>query len=81
MIMLTTVVKLNDRNQITLPKVAREALGVKPGDRIVIIVDGKDVQLLSEPQVWSEYIYGLGKSMWETLGGGEQFLQKERTAW
>jgi AbrB family looped-hinge helix DNA binding protein len=79
--MLTTVVKLNNRNQITLPKAAREALGINPGDRIAIVVDGEDVQLFPEPKVWSEYIYGLGKSMWETLGGGEQFLQKERAAW
>jgi len=81
MTMLTTVVKLNDRNQITLPKAAREALGVKPGDCIAIIVDGKDVRLLPEPKVWSEHIYSLGKSMWEDLGGSEQFLRKERAAW
>jgi AbrB family looped-hinge helix DNA binding protein len=79
--MQTKVVKLNDHNQIKLPKAAREALGVKSGDCIMIIVDGENVQLLPEPESWSDYIYGLGKSVWETLGGGEQFLQKERAAW
>ncbi|MFN2284586.1 MAG: AbrB/MazE/SpoVT family DNA-binding domain-containing protein [Anaerolineae bacterium] len=79
--MLTTVVELNKRNQITLPEAAREALGVKPGDHIAIIIEGENIQLLPEPKVWSEYIYGLGKSMWETLGGSEQFLREERASW
>lgn len=79
--MLTTVVKLSERNQMVLPKAAREALGVEPGGRVMVIVEGQDVRLLPEPESWSDYIYGLGKSMWEDLGGGENFLREERAAW
>ena len=80
-IMLPTVVKLNAHNQIRLPKAACEALGIEPGERIMVIVDGREVRLLPEPKVWSDYIYGLGKPMWEALGGGEKFLREERAAW
>jgi len=79
--MLSTVVELNERNQIMLPKAACEALGIEPGERILIIVDGQEVRLLPEPKVWSDYIYGLGKPLWEALGGGEKFLREERAAW
>lgn len=36
---------------------------------------------LPEPENWTEYIYGLGADMWESLGGGEHFLEGERAGW
>ena len=79
--MNVVLVKLGARNQMVLPKDAREALGVKPGSRVVVIVEEKSVRLLPEPENWTDYIYGLGADVWATLGGGEQFLQEERAAW
>jgi AbrB family looped-hinge helix DNA binding protein len=79
--MNTTVVKLSKRNQMVLPKAAREALGVEPGGRVLVIVQGQHVRLLPEPEEWTDYVYGLGEDMWATLGGGEKFLQEERASW
>ena len=79
--MLTKIVKLSERNQMVLPKAAREALGIEPGGRVVVVIEGQNVRLLPEPENWSDYIYGLGKSTWEELGGGENFLHEERAAW
>lgn len=79
--MSTVAVKLSKRNQLVLPKEAREALGVKPGDRIVVVVEQQSVRLLAEPENWTEYIYGLGAEVWSELGGGEQVLAEERAAW
>lgn len=79
--MSTVLVKLSERNQMVLPKEAREALGVKPGGRVVVVVEEQSVRLLPEPDSWSDYIYGLGAEVWATLGGGEQFLAEERAAW
>jgi len=75
------VVRLNRRNQIVLPKAAREALGVKPGGRLLVLVEEGSVRLLPEPENWSEWIYGLGAEAWASLGGGEAFLRKERSSW
>ncbi|MEA3309850.1 MAG: AbrB/MazE/SpoVT family DNA-binding domain-containing protein [Chloroflexota bacterium] len=77
----TTVVKLSKRNQMVLPKAARQALGVEPGRRVLVIVQDQHVRLLPEPENWTEYVYGLGEDMWTALGGGERFLQEERAAW
>lgn len=74
-------VKLSERNQMVLPKEARAALGVRPGGRVVVIVEGQTVRLLPDPENWSEYVYGLGAEVWSALGGGESYLAEERAAW
>lgn len=74
-------VKLSERNQMVLPKEAREALGVKPGGRVMVVIERQSVRLLPEPENWTEYIYGLGAEVWAALGGGERFLQEERAGW
>lgn len=79
--MSVVLVKLSARNQMVLPKAAREALGVAPGSRVVVVVEEQSVRLLPEPENWTEYIYGLGADVWESLGGGEHFLEEERAAW
>jgi AbrB family looped-hinge helix DNA binding protein len=79
--MVTATAKLSSRNQMVLPKAAREALGVKPGDNVLVIVEGDSVRLMPEPDDWAEYMYGLGKEVWESLGGGEKFLREERASW
>ena len=79
--MSVVLAKLNSRNQLVLPKEAREALGVKPGSQVVVIVEEQSVRLLPEPENWTDYIYGLGEEMWAELGGGEHFLTEERAAW
>lgn len=79
--MVSVLVKLSERNQMVLPKAAREAIGVKPGGRVVVIVEGQSVHLLPEPENWTEYLSGLGAETWAELGGGEHFLREERAAW
>ena len=79
--MSATVVTLGERNQVTLPRDARKALGVQPGERLLVVVENQRVYLLPEVENWADYIYGLGKDMWAELGGGEKFLQEERAAW
>ncbi len=76
-----TVVKLSHRNQMVLPKAAREALGVKPGGRLLVLIEEGSVRLIPEPENWSEWIYGLGAEVWKSLGGGEAFLKTERASW
>jgi AbrB family looped-hinge helix DNA binding protein len=79
--MVTVTAKLSSRNQMVLPKAAREALGVKPGGNVLVIIEGDSVRLFSEPDDWAEYMRGLGKEMWAQLGGGEKFIREERASW
>ena len=75
------MVKLSRRNQMVLPKAAREALGVKPGGRLLVLIEEGSVRLLPEPESWSDFIYGLGAEVWAALGGGEAALAQERASW
>lgn len=34
----------SERNQILLPKAAREALGIKPGERALVVTSGAEVR-------------------------------------
>ena len=74
-------VKLSERNQMVLPKAARRALGIKPGERVLVVVDGDGVRLLVDPSSWADYVYGLGEQACASLGGGETFLRDERSSW
>lgn len=42
-------VKMSSKNQIVVPKAAREALGLKPGDRLAVSVDGDTVSMEKLP--------------------------------
>lgn len=42
-------VKMSSKNQIVVPKAARDALRLRPGDRLAVSVDGDTVQMEKLP--------------------------------
>ena len=50
---------ISSKNQIVIPREAREALGVKPGDRILVVVRGNRVIVLQKPKSHHAAIRGL----------------------
>lgn len=57
-------VKLSTKNQIVLPREAREVLGVKAGDRLLVVVQGETVVLLPKPEKYAKTIAGIGKGLY-----------------
>lgn len=51
---------LSSKNQIVIPRGARETLGVKQGDRLLIVVRGSVVVLLPKPKNHAKAIRGIG---------------------
>src|SRR6478609_8872974 len=45
-----TEATLSAKNQIVIPRAAREALGLKPGDKILVVVRGEKVLVLQRPK-------------------------------
>ena len=45
-----TEATLSAKNQIVIPREARAALGLKPGDKILVVVKGKRVIVLQKPK-------------------------------
>lgn len=67
---------LSSKNQIVLPREAREALGVKPGDKIMFVVLGDRVVVMQKPRSFAAALRGIAKGMYP-----EDYLQKERDSW
>jgi AbrB family looped-hinge helix DNA binding protein len=68
--------KLSSKNQIVIPREAREALQLKPGDKLIVrVLDGK-ILVMEKPKSYRNAIRGLMRK-----GYGEDYLRKERNSW
>jgi len=67
---------LSSKNQIVIPREAREALDLKPGDKLLIVVRGNDVLLLQKPKSYRAAIRGIGRGVYP-----KGYLRKERESW
>lgn len=65
---------LSTKNQIVIPREAREALRVKAGDKLLVVVRGDRVIVLQKPKAHHAAIRGLGQYP-------RNYLQKERKGW
>ena len=69
-------VTLSTKNQIVIPREAREALHVKPGDKLLVVVRGETVIVLQKPKNHHDAIRGLASGVYS-----DDYLQKERQSW
>jgi AbrB family looped-hinge helix DNA binding protein len=67
---------LSAKNQIVIPRDAREALGVKAGDKLLVVVRGDKVIVLQRPTAHHAAIRGLAASLYPS-----GYLKKERDSW
>jgi AbrB family looped-hinge helix DNA binding protein len=68
---------LSSKNQIVIPKEAREALGVKPGDKLLITVHNGSVSVMKRPVKYHLAIEGLVPPGFY----GPDYLKEERASW
>ncbi len=52
-------VKMSSKNQIVVPKAAREALDLAPGDRLAVSVDGDTVRMEKLPPDREDRLRGM----------------------
>lgn len=67
---------LSSKNQIVIPREAREALHLKPGDKILVVVRGDRVIVLQKPKSHRAAIRGLARDLYSS-----DHVQKERESW
>jgi AbrB family looped-hinge helix DNA binding protein len=70
-------VTLSSKNQIVLPKEAREALGLKAGDKLLVSVHDGKVMIMERPAKFHLAIEGLVPRGFY----GPDYLKKERASW
>ena len=64
------------KNQIVIPREVREALGVKAGDKLLVVVQGATVMVLQKPKSHRAAIRGLARGAYS-----RNYLRKERKSW
>lgn len=67
---------LSSKNQIVIPREARKVLGVKPGDKLLVVTRGERVIILQKPENHHGAIRGLSRGAYRG-----RYLQKERQSW
>ena len=70
------VQKLSSKNQIVLPKEARQAMGVRGGDELLIVVKDDLTLVMPKPKRYAQTPRGLAKG---TYPSG--YLKRERRSW
>jgi AbrB family looped-hinge helix DNA binding protein len=70
------VATISSKNQIVIPREAREALRVGAGDKILVVVRGSRVLVLQKPRSHGAALRGLARGPYPA-----GHLKKERESW
>ncbi len=69
-------VKMSSKNQIVLPKEAREAMQLKGQDELLVVVKGNITVIMPKPGSYRNDLAGAGKGIYK-----KSYLRKERKSW
>lgn len=67
---------LSSKNQIVIPREARQALGLKPGDKLLVVVSSDKVLVLQKPESHRLALRGIARGIYP-----KDYLKKERQSW
>ena len=73
-------VKVGERGQVVIPKPIREALGIRPGDRLIVEITAGGVLMYRQPDSYTKALRGLYKESWVGVDGSA-YIEKEREEW
>jgi AbrB family looped-hinge helix DNA binding protein len=72
----TKEVTLSSKHQIVIPRESRESLGLRPGDRLLVVTLGAQVIVLRKPGHHTDALQGLARGVYP-----RGYLKAERAAW
>jgi AbrB family looped-hinge helix DNA binding protein len=67
---------LSTKNQIVIPREAREALQLKPGDKLLISTVGGKIIVMERPRSYRAALAGIARGLYP-----KDYLKKERSSW
>jgi len=67
---------VSSKYQIVIPREARQRLGLKPGDKLLVILMRDDMIVLRNPKSFRGAITGIGRGLYPA-----DYLKKERESW
>ena len=70
--------KVSAKGQVVIPKELREALGINPGDELLMVRSGDRIIVMKKPGSFVEALRGLGKEIWEGVEPVEYVREMRR---
>ena len=67
---------MSSKNQIVIPREAREALDLKPGDKLLISTVGGRIIVMERPKSYRSALAGIARGLYP-----KDYLRKERSSW
>jgi AbrB family looped-hinge helix DNA binding protein len=77
---MSTTVTLSSKNQIVVPKEARDQLNIGPGQELLVLCKADRIVLIPRPADFAVRAAGLHKEIWEEINAGS-YLDTERDSW
>lgn len=77
---MKALVTVSSKNQIIIPKAARDKFSIVPGDQLVLEVQGDSLIIKPCPKSYTKYLRGLHRSVWRKADAVE-YVRKERESW
>ncbi len=73
---------LSKKYQVVVPKAVREQMKLRVGEQVSLYgIDAHRAVLVRHPKDYVAALEGLGKEVWEALGGAEKYIRGERASW
>ncbi len=77
-----TTATLSSKNQIVIPKAVRQRMKLKAGMPVMLYpLDAERAMLVKKPKNAVAALRGLGKEVWQSLGGADRYITQERSSW
>ncbi len=77
---MPTTVTLSSKNQIVVPKEAREKLHIGPGQELLVLTKDDRVVLIPRPKNFVSRTRGLHKDIWSDVDT-DNYIEQERKSW
>lgn len=73
-------VTVSSKYQVVIPKAVRRALGLRPGDQLLVRLEDGRVVMRLRPRSYAQHLRGLHKEIWQGVDATE-YVNQERESW
>jgi len=77
---MPSTVTMSRKNQIVIPREAREKLHIEPGQELLVLCKDDRIVLIPRPQDFVAKMSGLHKEIWEGINT-DSYIAEERKTW
>jgi AbrB family looped-hinge helix DNA binding protein len=77
---MEVTVRVSSKHQIVIPREARRALSLGPGDELLVEIEEGRLVLYPRPKSYTKRLRGLHKEVWRGVDA-TRYVKEERKSW